>query len=87
MKRYWFEFNIKSAFEFPPGVGHGCGVTAYDYNDAIRILDEKVFHIIKRPPFKNVIENVDISTLDQGHVISNMKAPIYYGVRFPLGYD
>ncbi|HEY1199870.1 MAG TPA: hypothetical protein VGE79_02765 [Niastella sp.] len=86
-RRFWFEFEIDTAFNFPPGIGFGCGVTAFDYEDAIKILGDKVFSTINRPPFKRVIEDVDIRSLDQGHVIPNMKAPIYRGVWFPLGYD
>jgi len=86
-KRFWFEFKIDSAFNYPPGIGFGCGVTAVDYNDAIKILDEKVFTVTERPPFKRVVEDVDIRELDQGHVIPNMNPPIYRGVWYPLGYD
>lgn len=87
MYRFWFEFEIDSAFDFPPGIGVGCGVSAHNYEDAIKILDEKVFNIIKRPPFKKVIENIDVSSIDKGHVIPNMKSPISRGIWFPLGYD
>jgi len=86
-RRFWFEFEIDSASNFPPGIGFGCGITAFSYDDAIKILDEKIFATIRRPPFKRVIEDVDIRTLDQGHVIPNMKPPIYRGVWFPLGYN
>jgi len=86
-RRFWFEFEIDSTFNFPPGIGFGCGITAFNYDDATKILDEKIFATIKRPPFKRVVEDVDIRTLDQGHVIPNMKPPIYRGVWFPLGYD
>jgi hypothetical protein len=86
-KRFWFEFEIVTAFGFPPGIGIGCGVTACDYNDAVRILDEKVFKNVERPPFKKIVENVDVSTLNQGWVIPNMKPPVYRGVWFPFGYD
>lgn len=87
MNRYWFEFEIDSAFKFPPGIGIGCGITAFNYNDALQILDEKIFCSVKRPPFKKIVENIDVNTLDQGHVIPNMNPPIYRGVWFPLGYD
>ena len=87
MVRYWFQFEIKSTFELPAGLGLGCGVTAYDYDDAIKLLDEKVFSVIKRPPFSKTVENIDIRTLDQGHIVPNMKSPEYRGVWFPLGYD
>jgi hypothetical protein len=85
--RYWFEFEIESAFKYPGGIGYGCGITAFDYDDAIKILDEKIFLSAARPLFKRVVENVDIRILDQGHVIPNMKPPIYRGIWFPLGYD
>ncbi|MFT3750125.1 MAG: hypothetical protein QM768_17540 [Agriterribacter sp.] len=85
--RYWFEFDIKSAFDFPPGIGIGCGVTAFDYNDALRIMSEKIFFSIKIPPIKKYIENVDIHELDQNHVIPNMKVPLERGIWFPLGYE
>lgn len=84
--RYWFEFDIESAFTYPPGIGYGCGVTAYNIDDALKIIDEKIFGEIKRSPFKIIKENIDISTLDQGHVIPNMKHPLSRGVWFPLGY-
>jgi len=86
-RRFWFEFELDTAFNFLPGIGLGCGVTAFDYDDAIKILDEIIFSSITRPPFRRVIEDVDIGTLDQGHVIPNMKAPVNRGVWFPLGYD
>lgn len=85
--RYWFKFDIKTAFDYPPGIGHGCGITAYSLDDALIIMDEKIFNSIKRPPLKVIKENIDISTLDQGHVIPNMKHPLARGVWFPLGYD
>jgi len=86
-RRFWFEFDIETAFSFPPGIGIGCGVTGIDLDDAVGIMDRKVFGEIKRPPFKKVIEDIDIRTLDQGHVIPNMHPPISRGIWFPLGYD
>ena len=86
-KRFWFEFELSSAFIYPAGIGFGCGVTALNYEDAVTLLDEKVFCKVSRPPIKRVIENVDIRDLDQGHVIPNMNPPNWRGVWFPLGYD
>ncbi|GGA92053.1 hypothetical protein [Puia dinghuensis] len=87
MHRFWFEFDIKLAFGYPPGIGIGCGVTATSYEDALGIIDEKIFSYVKRPPIKEMVEDVDINTLDQGHIIPNMKSPMYRGIWFPLGYD
>ncbi len=60
LKRYWFEFDIPSAFGFKMGIGSGCGVTAYGYEDAIALMGEKIFTEAKRPPFTKELENVDI---------------------------
>lgn len=87
LKRYWFEFEIESVFKVPGGIGLGCGVCAFSEDDAIRIMDEKIFTEIKRPPILKVIEDVDIRKLDQGHVIPNMLPPVYRGIWYPLGYD
>jgi len=39
------------------------------------------------PEIKKVIENVDVSTLDAGHVLPNMSPPNIRGVWFPLRYN
>lgn len=38
------------------------------------------------PPIADAIEDVDISTLDLGHVGPNMEVPVFRGVWFPKGY-
>jgi len=38
-------------------------------------------------PVASSIEDVDIRTLDQGHVIPNMLPPSWRGIWFPLGYS
>jgi hypothetical protein len=86
MTRYWFEFN-GSLQELPPGLILGCGVTAFDYADAISIVQQKVFKGKVLPEIKTKIENIDISTLDKAHVLPNMKDPTLRGVWFPGGYE
>jgi len=85
--RYWFEFASTQIKDLPPGLHLGCGITAYDYTDAISILRQKVFRGQEIPELKDKKENIDIRTLDQGHVIPNMKNPTLRGVWFPLGYE
>ena len=82
--RYWFEFSYEHFNELPPGLGIGCGVTAFTYEDAINIMKSKVFKEMPTGTIKKVIEDVDIRNLDQGHVIPNMKPPIERGIWFPL---
>jgi len=85
--RYWFEFDIKIAFNYPPGVGIGCGVTAFNIEDAYGQMDEKIFMSIKRPTIIKTIEHVNISKLDQNHVIPNMGISTHRGIWYPLGYE
>jgi hypothetical protein len=61
-------------------------VTAYSYEDALSLLKEKVFEGTE-PPIIDVVPDVDISELDQNHVIPNMGVPVWRGVWFPLGYQ
>jgi hypothetical protein len=65
------------------GTNLGCGVTAFGREDALGLIAEAVFAAKAMPPIKNVIEDVDITTLDEGHVIPNMGAPSERGVWFP----
>lgn len=65
---------------------YGLCITAYNLEDAKKILSEQIFN---NEPFKieNIKENIDISTLDQGHVLLNMSPPNSRGVWFPMGYE
>jgi hypothetical protein len=83
MTRYWIEFAS------PPrdsALNLGCGLTAHDYDDALGLLRERVFKKTGLLDILRVAENVDISTLDQKHVVPNMEVPIYRGIWFPKGF-
>jgi hypothetical protein len=85
--RYWFRFKTNGVDKMPFGVVVGCGVTAFNYADAISVVQEKVFKGEKIPEREEEIENIDVRTLDQNHVVVNMKDPTLRGVWFPAGYD
>jgi len=80
LHRFWFRFS------FSEKLGLGYGVTAYNYDDAVAILTEIVFSKREFPPIESVLEDVDISTLDQKHVIPNMEAPVWRGIWYPKGF-
>jgi len=84
LTRYWFRFaNFR---QFSP-LALGCGITVKDQEDAITILRERVFsNPNESPEIVEVVPNVDISRLDQGHVIPNMESPLLRGVWFPRGF-
>jgi hypothetical protein len=86
LRRYWFEFELRIDDPHPLGVLSGCGVTAFDFEDALSLLRDRVFHE-SVPHIVNVIEDVDVSTLDPGHVLPNMGVPSLRGVWYPLGYN
>jgi hypothetical protein len=84
--RFWFEFDFTNS-NIPFGLGLGCGVTAWNYDDALTILKEKVFVEFSLPTIKKVDMDVDIMTLDKGHVLPNMLPPNISGIWYTLGYN
>lgn len=88
LKRYWIEPDFSTYEEkIPMGCRMGIGVTAYTYEDALEIIKEKIFNNSSLPSILNVIENVDISNLDENQVLPNMNTPTIRGIWFPLGYE
>lgn len=83
LRRFWF--NFKNIPPFCP-LWLGCGVTGYDHSDALQLLARTVFAENPQLEVDTMIEDVDIRTLDAGHVLPNMGMPAVRGVWFPLGY-
>jgi hypothetical protein len=84
LHRYWFNFELPDVKARLAIYGLGCGVTAYDYADAINLMKELVFKACEMPPIRTVVEDVDVSTLNPKHVRINMGVPIYRRVWFPM---
>lgn len=80
LHRYWFRF-LKSSE--PSILNTGCGVTALNEEDARHLVRERVFPVHGEREIVDVVPDVDVSTLDQGHVIPNMTSPLPRGVWFP----
>lgn len=85
LTRYWFEFQ-RTKNVIAHGVQIGCGVTAFDYPDALQLLQVKMLKDDGIPEILNCLENVDIRTLDQGHVIPNVWPPTERRIWYPLFY-
>jgi hypothetical protein len=83
LTRYWFSFE---PFPEPTPLNLGCGVTAFDYEDALMLLDTRVFRESGIPPIKSRIENVDVRDLEQRHVAPNIGVVSERGIWFPLTY-
>jgi hypothetical protein len=80
LRRYWFEFEPIST---PYPLNPGCGVTAYNYADAVSLMRDSVFGGGDTPKITRFLEDVDVSKLDAGHVIPNMGSVLVRGVWFP----
>jgi hypothetical protein len=81
LKRFWFDF-VKSST--PNILNIGCGITAYNLDDAQNILIERIYSIYGSRDISNIIENIDINTLEENHVRNNMGSTAVRGVWFPL---
>ena len=80
--RFWVEFDWGD--QAPKRAERlGCGVTAFDREDALRLIAEVAFANEDMPLIRSVTENIDIRTLDPGHVLPSMGAPSERGVWFP----
>jgi hypothetical protein len=79
---YWFEFNLTLEEPHPIGVLIGCGVTAYTIEDAKFLMKQQLFKS-EIPDISRVVENVEISQLDQDHVVPNMGNVLKRGIWFP----
>jgi hypothetical protein len=74
LRGYWFKSRRNL----------GVGITAYTLEDANALLrDATDRHSLDVEIFE-VIEDVDIKDLDQGHVIPNMNPPNLRGIWFPM---
>ena len=84
LRRYWFKFEPVPE---PTPLNLGCGITAFDYEDAVNILNKKIIPRQAALKIAEVSENVDVSLLDDKHVLPNIGSVNIRGVWFPKGYD
>ena len=73
LRRYWFQ----------TATGYGFGVTAFSVEDAKQLLRQTVPDHYHAAEVLNIIEDVDIRSLDQNHVAPNIGPPNFRGVWYP----
>ena len=87
LTRYWIEFDISTTvlqgYATMHGVGLGCGVTAHSHDDALKLIRASVFWDGPVPPISDVVADVDVSTLDDEHVLPRIGDTDLRGVWFP----
>jgi hypothetical protein len=79
MKRYWITFPHVGR---PHPIELGCGVTAWNYDDALLLIRAAFPDLALGSPQK-VVENIDVSTLDAGHVLPNLGNVLKRGIWWP----
>ena len=70
-------------FWFPTATGFGFGVTARTRDEAEAMARQAAAQLRRAFEPLKVVEDVDVRTLDQGHVVPNMGAVNFLGVWFP----
>ena len=66
----------------------GIGVTAPSVAAARAIADEVRQELWPDvAALEDVVEDVDLRTLDAGHVLPNMRPPVWPGVWYPMGWE
>lgn len=80
LHRYWLRFAPA-----PFRLQAGCGVTAFSLDDALGLVQDKLLNGKPLPKLIEHVEDIDISTLDAGHVLPNMEEPVTRGIWFPAG--
>lgn len=78
LRRFWFKIEGDATSRL------GYGVTAWTEEDAVNILQSRVFDSRPLPDY-SVIADVDVSKLDTGHIRPNMESPTWRGIWFPIG--
>ena len=74
--RYWFTFEGGSLLR-------NVGVTAYNIDDARTLASEIAFGDLHLSNEICVVENIDVSTLDENHILPNIGSPTFRGVWYP----
>ncbi|MCQ4142482.1 MULTISPECIES: hypothetical protein [Chryseobacterium] len=83
--RFWFTFEHSTTL--PPTLKLGCGITGYNYEDALILLKQKVFKGNEEIVIKDCVENINLTNLDSNHILPNILPPNFRGVWYPLGYN
>jgi hypothetical protein len=82
LHRYWFRWT-GDPHELPQGAALGYGVTGVDSQDAETLLSAALLDGAPLPTGADVVEDVDVRKLDQGHVLPNMGDRTVRGVWYP----
>jgi hypothetical protein len=95
LRRYWFDFDLPAREVRPDGrvtldhrpveyLRNGIGVTGYDEEDCLRLIEEQVMRGEPVPPVRSVVADVDVRAIPeffQKH--AQIGVPVWRGVWAP----
>jgi hypothetical protein len=81
VKKFWIRFE---RIPKPTFLNWGCGVTAYDQEDAVELLEQGFQSMrMEMPKIAQILEGVEVEDLEQNHVVPNIGDMNVRGVWFP----
>jgi hypothetical protein len=81
LRRFWIEFDDPDRpINWRP---KACGVTAFTMAEAWQRIRTEHSREAPLPPINRIIADVDVSTLDEKHVLPNMNPPSWRGIWHP----
>ena len=83
VRQFWFKFE---KLPRPIPLNLGCGVSAFDYEDALSLLKDRIFGPNGPPEIIQCVEDVKKSDLEKNHVLPNIGPMDVRGIWFPQGY-
>jgi hypothetical protein len=83
--RYWYEFDVASSRA--ANVSPWVGVTAWTPQDAEELIRHRLFGGGDLPVITEQVEDVDVSGLDENHVLPNMSPSNLRGIWYPRGFE
>ena len=87
LHRYWIEFDLTHYADPPMSIAMGFGITARTEEQALAMVQERVFGGRPLPEMKSIARDLDVSTLDPKHIRPNMGNPAVLGIWFPMGFQ
>jgi hypothetical protein len=83
MRRFWIAIE---PLPYASNLNLGCGVTAETEEEAVAILLERAAASNDAVSIRSITLDVDVSTLDDRHVLPNVGNIFRKGIWWPQGY-
>ena len=84
---YWFEFDLPEVDAASRDVALGCGVTAFNRDDALWLIRETIFAGGVLPSISCCQEDVDRAFLEMKGIRGKAAPLRWRGIWYPLGYS